>query len=349
MGLKLKTFSEILNKMIGWMVTRGSKISNFTVGSVIRTILEAISLEIEAVYYEMSKGYKKALQHSVFYSFGFSKKSATPSSGMVTVRFKSELPYNMVIPQGYKFSTVPVRGKVLHFAATQDVACASGDTVANVPVECTTPGTIGNVPSGAIQICVTPLPFTQSVFNRVDFTNGQEEEDIAEVKKRFTEYIQTLSKGTVSAVQYGCLTVQGVTGVYVEERIGVLDIYIHDINGDLPTALENSVRETLLDYRAGGVEVRILPVNKRPVDLSVQIILNSGFDDARYQKLVQESIADYLNSYTVATSLMRADLIRFVMNIDTVAIQNVNIDLSEDRIVQNSEKIRAGNITVVVL
>lgn len=349
MGLKLKTFSEILNNMIGWMVTRGSKISNFAVGSVIRTILEAISLEIEALYYEMSKGYKKALQHSVFYSFGFNKRSATPSSGMVTVRFKSSLPYNMIIPKGYKFSTIPIRGKVIHFVATQDVACVAGDTVANVPVECTTPGLVGNVPSGAIQICVTPLPFTQSVFNRMDFTNGQEEEDTAEVKKRFTEYIQTLSKGTISAVQYGCLTVQGVTGVYVEERIGVLDIYLHDINGDLPSTLEKAVRDTLLDYRAGGVEVRILPVTKRSVDLYMEVILSPGFDGSKYQKMVQDSVTGYLNSYTVATSLRRADLIRYVMNIDTVAIQNVSINLNEDIIVENSEKIRAGVITVTVV
>lgn len=349
MGLKLKTFSEILNNMIGWMVTRGSKISNFAVGSVVRTILEAISLEIEALYYEMSKGHKKALQSSVFYSFGFSKRSATPSSGMVTIRFKSELPYNIIIPKGYKFSTIPIRGKVVHFVSTQDVACVSGDVVANVPVECITPGIEGNVPSGAIQICVTPLPFTLSVSNQMDFTNGQDEEDVAEVKKRFTEYIQTLSKGTISAVQYGCLTVQGVTGVYVEERIGVLDIYIHDINGDLPATLEKSVRDTLLEYRAGGVEVRILPVVKRSVDIAMEIVLSPGFDGSKYQKMVQDSVTDYLNSYTVATSLRRADLIRYVMNIDTVAIQNISIDLNEDIIVENSEKIRAGVITVTVV
>lgn len=349
MGLKLKTFSETLNDMIGWMVTRGSKISNFTVGSVIRTILEAISLEIEALYYQMSKGFKEALQHSVFYSFGFSKKGAIPSSGMVTIRFKSDIPYNMVIPKGYKFSTVPVRGRVIHFESTQDVACVSGDTVANVPVKCTTPGVIGNVPAGAIQICVNPLPFTQGVSNHMDFNNGAEEEDVAEVKKRFTEYIQTLSKGTIAAVKYGCLTVQGVTGVHVDERIGVLDIYIHDINGDLTPTLEKAVRDTLIDYRAGGIEVRILPVTKRVVDLSVEIILSSGFDGAKYQKMVQDSLIDYLNSYTVATSLRRADLIRYIMNIDTVAIQNASISLNEDIMVENYEKIRAGNVVVTVI
>lgn len=349
MGLKLKTFSETLNDMIGWMVTRGSKISNFNVGSVIRTILEAISLEIEALYYQMSKGFKYALQHSVFYSFGFSKKGAVASSGMVTIRFKSEIPYNMIIPKGYKFSTVPVRGKVIHFESVQDVSCVSGDSVANVPVQCMTPGIIGNVPAGAIQICVTPLPFTQGVANHLDFNNGAEEEDVAEVKKRFTEYIQTLSKGTVAAVRYGCLTVQGVTGVYVSERIGVLDIYIHDINGDLPPALEKEVRDTLIDYRAGGIEVKILPVTKRLVNLNVEIILSPGFDGSKYQKMVLDSITDYLNAYTVATSLRRADLIRYIMNIDTVAIQNASISLSEDIMVENYEKIRAGNIVVTVI
>lgn len=349
MGLKLKTSSELLNDMIGWMVTRGSKISNFSVGSVSRTLLEAISLEMEALYYQMSKGFKHALQHSVFYSFGFSKKSAIPSTGMVTVRFKSDIPYNMVIPKGYKFSTVPVRGKVIHFASTQDVACVSGDRVAVVPVECTTPGIIGNVPAGAIKICVNPLPFTESVFNQLDFNNGAEEEDVAEVKKRFTEYIQTLSKSTIAAVQYGCLTVQGVTGVFVDERIGVLDIYVHDINGDLTPALEKAVVDTLINYRAGGIEVRVLPVTKVGIDLSIEVILAPGFDGGKYQQMIRDSVTDYLNAYTVATSLRRADLIRFIMNIDTVAIQNVSISLQEDVTVENSEKIRAGNIQVTVV
>ncbi len=349
MGLKLKTFTETLNDMISWMVTRGSKISNFTVGSVIRTILEAISLEIEALYYQMDKGFKYALQHSVFYSFGFNRKGAIASNGTVTVRFKSEIPYNMIIPKGYKFSTVPVRGKVIHFESTVDVAVVSGDRVATVPVKCTVPGRIGNVPSGAIQICVNPLPFTQSVANSMDFINGAEEEDIADVKKRFTEYIQTLSKGTIKAVQYGCLTVQGVTGVYVDERIGVLDVYLHDINGELPPALELAVRETLIEYRAGGVEVRLLPVTHKSVDMHIEVILTSGFDTTKYRKLVQDSVTGYLNSYTVATSLRRADIIRYIMNIDTVAIQNASISLTEDIIVQNNEKIRAGNITVTAI
>ena len=43
MALKMKTFKDILNDMVVWVTSNSPKLTNFYVGSVIRTLLEGIS------------------------------------------------------------------------------------------------------------------------------------------------------------------------------------------------------------------------------------------------------------------------------------------------------------------
>lgn len=345
----MKTFKEILNSMAHWITTSTNKLTNFYPGSVTRSLLEAIAVELESIYFQMHLGFKYAIENSIFHSFDFYRFPATPSSGEVTIIFRGPLAQKLVIPKGYQLSTTPTNGSAVYFEVTEDTLVPYGVDRAVVYVQCTQSGVIGNVPAYSIRRATTPLPVIQEIYNESPFINGKPEETREERKKRFTKYIKTLSRGTVEAIQYGCLRVQGVTGAYVDESIGVVNVYVHDALGNLPDKLKQEVIQSLYEYRSAGIEVVVSPVIKKPIDLTVDVTLNKGFDRDKYQAIIRDSLTSFLNYYTVSKNLIRAELIKYIMSIDENAILNINISLKDDVYVDKYELIRAGEITVNVV
>ncbi len=82
MGLKLKTLSEILNDMITWVSTNTKKVTDFNVGSAVRTLLESVSLQLEEFYYKMYENIMWAIENSLFTAFGFELKKQQQQMGM---------------------------------------------------------------------------------------------------------------------------------------------------------------------------------------------------------------------------------------------------------------------------
>lgn len=343
--LQIKTFQEVLNSMVNWVKNR-SKLTNFYVGSVIRSLLEAVSIEIESIYFQMKMGFSYAIENSIFHSFDFYRKPAVRASGEVIFVFKSELPQRVVIPKGYIVSTVPIGGEIINFEVTEDTIAFAGYTSVSVNVQCLDPGTIGNVPQYSIKIALTPLSFVETLYNPNGFFNGAEEETRQERKRRFSNYIDTLAKATVDAVRYGVLSVDGVAGVYVEDNIGLVRVYVHDAQGNLPDELKAKVQENLINYRAAGVEVAVLPVVKRQVDLKIVVTLTEDADASSYQELIQNSVITFLNYFPVSKNLVKADLIRHVMNIDDLSIVNTIVNMGDVIEVAKNEIIRPGTIEV---
>ena len=345
MNLQIKTFNEILNSMANW-VKNTSNITNFYVGSVIRSFLEAVAIEIESIYFQMKMGFSYAIENSIFHSFDFERRPAVKASGQVVMVFKTELPQEIIIPKGYIVSTVPVKGEIISFEVTEDTIAFAGYTSVVLNVQCVDAGIIGNVPQYSIKIALQPLSFVQTIYNEYGFYNGAEEETRQDRKKRFSSYIDTLAKATVDAVRYGVLSVEGVAGVYVEDNIGLVRVYVHDSQGDLPDDLKARVEENIINYKAAGVEVAVKPVVKKLADVTVTVTLTDDVDKESYRVMIVNSITTFLNYFPVSKSLVKAELIKHIMNIDDLSIVNVVVDMDNVVGVANNEIIRPGTITV---
>ena len=88
------------------------------------------------------------------------------------------------------------------FRTTADVTILDGEvTVTNVPVICVRPGTVGNVPRGAIREAVG-LPFAASVFNQQPYTTGREADTDDQIRARIKLAEQSKARGTETAIQY---------------------------------------------------------------------------------------------------------------------------------------------------
>lgn len=349
MKFTIKTFSEILDNMANWVKSNSKNITNFRPGSVVRTMLESVALEIELLYYKMFKGFTQAIQESTFNSFDFGRVESTHSIGEITITFREPLSQAVVIPKGFKVSTPSTQWDLVEFETVGEIVCEAGIEGVTVPVRCTRPGIIGNISAGLVTIARNPLLMMDSVVNNKAMSGGFPEESIEERKKRFTHYIQTLAKGTVSAIEYGCRTVPGVAGAFVEEGIGFFKVYAHNSSGLLPESLRADIEHSLLDYRSAGIEPQIFPPEILSVELGVTITLADYVREdqiGEYELMIKKELVDYLNTYGVSRPLLRADLILFIRAISSSLVINTELSLEKDIATRPYQLIRPGEIDI---
>lgn len=346
MGLKIKSMYDVLSDLIEWITSRTNKITDFNVGSAIRTLCESIAIQFEEFYFSMKQNVLYAIENSVYDSFGFNLKIAEAASGYVTVAFEEPLPSSLTFPKGTVFCTAAIYGYI-YFESTEEHYAEQGLVSTMIPVVCKTPGTIGNVPAGAITTIVTTNAIIKSVSNESAFTNGLNEETTTERKKRFQNYIKTLARGTVDAIIYGCLEVEGVTGAWCDDKyIGYVKLYAHNAEGELPNELKQAIINNLQNYRAGGIEVEVLPIVKRPIDLSLKILIGNDYDTETYSLLIQSSIISWLNEYSVAKNLYMSDVIHTIKTVYEDIVVNILIENGSDVQLAENELVRPGEISI---
>lgn len=328
MGLKIKSFNEVLRGMVDWTTTYSKRLTDFHVGSVVRTLLEAIASEIEEFYYSMYRNINWAIENAIFKSFGFEREEATSASGVLTLTFVEPVKTDVMIPEGTKFATVPRSGQeTLYFETKEVYLVKAGSNKADIVVYCTNPGFVGNVSADTIKIMTNPVSYVSEVTNKKPFTSGKEAESLAERKQRFNRYIETLARGTVSSLEYGCKEVDGVTGVWVDDtKIGIVGVYVHDANGNLPESLKTQVEANLENYRAAGVEVIVYPIEKREINIIMTIKVTEQSNTEKFRSTIYNNVIQYINSFPVSKAFILAELNQLVMNIDDVAVLNVKIE-----------------------
>jgi uncharacterized phage protein gp47/JayE len=349
MGLKIKSFQSILTGMVDWITTNTTKITDFTVGSGVRTLLEGVASSIEELYFSMYQNIQYAIENAIYNAFGFTQIPAQPSSGTLTLTFYKALSDVAYLPTGTEFATSGANP--LYFVTEQDYTIAAGSTSADLIVYCTTAGVAGNVNANAITIMTNPISIVKSVANSLAFTSGEEAESTSARKQRFNKYIQSLARGTVAAIQYGCLEVNGVAGAYVDDSlVGVVNVYCHDSNGNLSDELKAKIIANLENYRAAGIQVNVLPIVKTLVDIAMTVTVTAADNTSAYKTSLETNLTNYLNNFTVSEDLLIFDLSKFVGNLDTTGITNVKVTSpADDVMVATQDLIRPNSITVTLV
>ncbi len=130
---QIKDFASIAASMMNYAKATQGRITDFTVGSVARTLMESPAIEIEELYQQMWLGLKEAIPTAVYNGFGFAKLPAQAARGVVSVSL-SPGPAQ-TIGAGARFVTGSTG-----YLATTDVAVTTGQTTVLVPVAAETAG-----------------------------------------------------------------------------------------------------------------------------------------------------------------------------------------------------------------
>lgn len=346
MGLRLRTFNQIFADGVEWATARTDRLTDFNVGSALRTIFEAVSIQLEEFYFAMKQNIFFAIETAIYDAFGFPIQPAQRAAGYVTVEFTEPLASVLPIKKGSVFCTSSVYG-YMYFESTEDVYAPIGSTSVMIPVQCKSEGETGNIPAGAITTMVASSPVVRRVCNETAFTSGSNVETGAERKRRFQHYIRTLSRATRDALIYGTLEVEGVAGAWCDDKyIGFVKLYAHDANGDLSEDLKKKIITNLQNYRAAGIEVQVLPIVKRPVDVSVMVMIGNEYDPAMYDPLIKELIDRQLNAHSVSEPFYTANLIHAIKDAYEEIVVNIKILEGADTEIEDNEIVRAGNVSV---
>lgn len=348
MGLNTKNMYEVLKNLIDWTTIKTDKITDFNVGSAIRTLYEAVAIQFEEFYFAMKQNVIYAIDHAIYEAFDFYTEPSQKAKGVVTVYFEESLPATLTFPKGTVFCTSDIYGTI-YYESTEEVDAEQGLLSIDIEVECTEGGIKGNVPDHAITTIVASNAIIRKVTNQKAFTSGKEAETLAERKKRFQHYIKTLARGTADAILYGTLDVEGVSGAYIDDNyIGYVVVYAHNSDGELPETLRENILKNLEDYRAAGIEVEVLPIIKKAIDVKVEIVIENDYNPEVYANNLKNILVGKMNEYTVGNDFYVADVIHMMKSAYDEII-NVKVVGGKDIILQKNELIRPGIIEVTCI
>lgn len=346
--MKTKRLSDILTRLIDVTTARTSQLTDYTPGSVIRSIYEAVAMELETYYVLQEENITWGIEHGVLDSFGFTRREAKSAYGEVTIGFYSATSAGTVLPKGMTFYSSDDQYPQT-YTLQQAYSVPTGSATATVQVFCTQVGSIGNIPAGKIDSVSNSSTGVAYVTNPADFNTGSDAESLAGIRNRFQSFVDTRGRATLKAMDYAARRVEEVTGVYVYEEVGKITVYAHDANGELPADVLNAVVASEESYRPAGIPWEVKPVDKKKVDLELAVTVTNAalIPDDFEDKLVQ-MLTSYLNTFSADRDLILSDVVTRVTSYSPL-IYDVSVTTPDDNVqIKPNEIIRAGDIAVVI-
>lgn len=395
MAFFIKNFESITASLIINISESTSALTDFNVGSKIRVLIEAFAEELEAFYHMMFRGILEATNNAVFNSFDFPALPAVSASGnvlfsLVVAGSTTPLAPNttFTIPRGFRVQ-IPVSSQLsvssaalpgTTYTVITNTIWQAGQTSVLVPVACTQAGVLGNTPANSIKGIVDILPTViggqYQVTNPVPLINGSPAEDQNARKARFANYLQSLGRGTLVAIEHAALTAQILDSAGdIQEQVkiavavepftvdgslpvGHVDIYIYNGFGGTTSDLVDATQKIIDGYidangnriagfKAAGVIAKVKPAIEQPQTFLVNVKMMSSFsltDDIANQ--IQGAIAKYISTLAPGDTLIYNKIIELVMDVPGIyncVVASPNGDVAA---VDSQHIITVGSITV---
>ncbi|ACO37052.1 hypothetical protein lb338_phage_131 [Lactobacillus phage Lb338-1] len=346
--MQIKRLSDILASLIDNTTARTTLINDFTPGSVIRSIYEAVAMQLEEYYYLQEENISWGIQNGVLSSFGFSPREATPAYGDIDITFYGPLSQDTTIPRGTTFySSNDLYSQT--YVLQEPYLVRAGSIKATVTAYCTQVGSAGNIPAAVLDSCSGMQTGIYKVTNTDAILTGTDEESVDEERLRFNEFVDTRGRGTVKAMDYAARTIPEVTGVYIDETVGHVTVYAHDANGDLSDALINEIATAEEDYRPVAIPWDVQPVSKNLLDIEVSVtVTNYRMVPSDFTDNLSNYIGSYLDNFSAGDDLIISALesrIRaFSPLIYDVSVTNPSGNVA----VAPNEIIRAGTASIII-
>ncbi len=372
MAFQIKDFTSIVASMINYIRGTSSQLTDFAVGAVNRTMLEAPAIEIDELYQQMFNGLQEAIPAAIYPPFGFSPLQ--PTSAVTNLTFSVPVAPSgsgILIPAGTVCS-VPGNTTVTYATLTA-ATIAVGTTSIIVAAQANTPGSVGNVAAGTITSISNPISGV-SVTNAQAVITGTDLETDQARAQRFQAYIAGIARSNVAGIQYGATlgNVTDGTGTIIEsvfaanvvepfltdstKPIGYIDVYIWNGVDSASTALVNAVTAVLegsydvngnpiAGYKAAGVVVTVYPVTEQYQNVTCALTLAANAVLSTIATQVQQVLASYIAQIPVGGSFIMAEAYALVMGI--AGVENVSFSSpTADVVVAPETKLLSGTFTV---
>lgn len=322
-----------------------SPLTDINVGSVTRTLGEAIGREIRTVYEQINLAYLagfidtaegKALD-LVVAILGVTRKTKAFATGLVSFFRDAESTGNITVPQGAVLATTT---NDVRFETTEPRTLQRGQVRIDIPIRAAEDfkGDAGLVPAGAITVQSQPIEGITRITNFDPTIRQGEDESDVQLRLRAKAVLRALGKATIAAISRVITEVVRKDGT--EEFLEIRDPNSAPIvktrPGELVLILEaepeqmRGVRGPIHETRAAGVLTTLIA---KYVFFKPRIVVetSAALTGPGKDKLVQEIIAAfqaYIDGLSqgdaaVATDLLEADAVKDLVEVSDIQFVDV--------------------------
>ncbi|QEL14796.1 baseplate J/gp47 family protein [Limnoglobus roseus] len=372
MALPTNTFNQIVSNIATAIQASASAALNFTAGSVLRAISEAVAgvaLWLQAIILQVLTLTRAATSSGTDLDtwcadFGFFRLSALNSTGQVTFsRFTATA--QAVVPINAPVQTTDGTQKFFVTIDTTNSAYSAGlggyvlpanTTSVNVPVQAVTPGAAGNVHASTVTVITTAIPNVDTVTNTAAFLNGLDAESDAAFRWRFVLFLASLSKATKAAIASAVAGVQqGLNSTITENEdysgavdMGYFYVVVDDGTGFASSTLLASVNAAIEAVRGFTISFGVFAPSLLTANVGMAITSAPGYDHATVVGNVGLALTNFLNSLKLGVSVPYTQIasvaygVAGVQNVTGVTINSGTTDLSADQ----KHRVIAGIMTI---
>jgi uncharacterized phage protein gp47/JayE len=338
---QLLDFTSISASMVNYAKATQDRVTDFNVGSVFRTLIEAPAIAIDELYQQMWLGLKEGIPVALYQAFGYDRLAATSGTGSVKVIVTAG---DEIVIQGGTVFTVTGIGII--YKSMADAVIAASGTQAIIPVSAEKAGIGVDIP--ALTAFSVIVPRLVSAVANANFIKGDPEETEALRKLRFVDFIQNLARSTVAALEYALLTVslrneagevtESVKFALVVEPFmtdinapkGVIQCYIHNgktsgASGGLIDACEQTLNgyidskgNKIIGWKAAGVQAVINATSNVDVNITATVTSSPDVPHDDVLTAVRLALDNYILQIPIGSEIIKAELIAAAMSVPSV-------------------------------
>jgi uncharacterized phage protein gp47/JayE len=358
--LNLQNFVTLVQNMAAAVQSSAASLLNLTAGSVLRAILEAnasIALWLQWLILQVLQLTRLATStgtnvDTFVGDYGLLRLPAVAASGSVTFSRYSNtsaafVPVGAMVKtsDGTRIYQVIADATNAAWNGSTGFTIAAGVTSLNCTVTDVTTnatgalsiGTAGNVSASTITLLGSAISGVDTVNNAAPFTNGVDAESDAALQARFSNYIQTRSRGTLAAVGYAITSVQQGLNYTIQENVnpsggydpGNFIVTVDDGTGTPSSTLQSLVSASIAAYRPLGSTWTV----RAPTIVNVAIALQfscatTAQKTATLIAAVQSAVFNYANTLPDGAILpySRIAMVAYLVDPSIVDVTNVTVN-----------------------
>ncbi len=312
-----------------------SPITDRNVGSVARTVVEAIGREIAVLYEQLELVYKSGFLDTaegtaldfVVALLGLERIRAGRRAGEVSFARSTPAPGDVTVPAGTVVATIPIGEKqqVFEYETTGARTLRQGQSEVAAPIrfrptpEQEAAFVTGEVAAGAIRLLPKPIVGIETVTNPEATTRGGEDERDEELRRRAKNAMAGAGKSTLDALRAAVLRHgPGVEVVAQELPRGLPGEVRLMISGAEDDERRAAIEQSVLATKAAGVMVDLGAAHAVRVTIKLRLetgedVELSGEEKGRLEESVRSAVARHLGGLRAGESLKRNALIALAL------------------------------------
>jgi uncharacterized phage protein gp47/JayE len=348
-----------------------SPITDRNIGSVARTMVEAIGSEISTLYHQLEKAYLSAFIDTaegkslefVVSILDVERIKAGSAEGKVTFSRVTGTSGDITIPLDTEVSTGAREGGERKFRTTEKSTLHEGDPTVEVPIRAEKPGADYVVEKEAIRLMPKPIVGIKQIINNEATVISTTDESDERLRQRTKAALYGVGKATVDAIRYAALE-EGATSVLVREMPYEIPGEVEIIADCAKKEDEGDIADVINKTRAAGIKIYTGLPQEVKVGLTLELSVVAGLIQEEEESLtggIKEKITDYITNLGPGERVLASKIIGLVINDDRVLnaqISDISVQIdgfdksstrimaSQDILVQPKEKVVCGVINI---